>query len=315
VTKLVAGWPGIVDSHLDLGGRRVRVLRSAGRRAAPTDEPQLLVHGLGGSSVTWVPVVAGLAARGPVVAVDLPGFGRTPPWPDDPLTVDGYVDFVLEVADRLGWDHFALHGNSMGGLVATLLAARHPDRVSRLVLVSPALPPRSPVGLLLPSRATVGQMVPIAASSATAAGLGLVGLAGPAFGERRDRALLGLIYPDPDGIDRRVLRLMAADLSSTVMDGRQRRRALLSALGSIAATWTVPWSTWRAVRRVEAPTLVLGGTADALVPARTLRSVLAARPDWEGHVLDDRRHALMLEDPQLYVELVGAWHERTARAA
>jgi pimeloyl-ACP methyl ester carboxylesterase len=59
----------------------------------------------------------------------------------------------------------------------------------------------------------------------------------------------------------------------------------------------------------------VGGTQDALVPASTLRSVLTSRPDWQGHVLDDRRHALMLEEPQLYLELVSGWHSGTARAA
>ena len=52
---------------------------------------------------------------------------------------------------------------------------------------------------------------------------------------------------------------------------------------------------------------MLGGTADALVPARVLRQVLARRTDWVGHVLDDRRHALMLESPEEYLDLVDAW--------
>jgi pimeloyl-ACP methyl ester carboxylesterase len=314
MSKRGPAWPGVMDTHVEVGGRRVRVLRVEGRRRRDA-EPQLLVHGLGGSSVTWVQVMQGLAEHGPVVALDLPGFGRTPPTDADPLTIRGYVDFVVQAADALGWDRFALHGNSMGGLIATVVAARHPRRVLRLVLVSPALPPRLPVNLLLPTRATIDGMLPIAVSSATAAVLGVVGLAGPALDQRRERALLQLIYPDPDGVDRRVLGLMAADFSSKAMDARQRRRALLTALCSISAVWADPRAAWRAVRRVDAPTLVLGGTADALVPARTLRAVLAARPDWEGHVLDERRHALMLEDPGLYLELFDRWRLGTAQAA
>lgn len=314
MTKRLAGFPGVVDTHLPVGGRRVRVLRAEGRGDRQA-EPQLLVHGLGGSAVTWAEVMTGLTKHGPVVAVDLPGFGRTAPTRHDPLTVRGYVDFVIDVADALGWDTFALHGNSMGGLVGTVLAARHPDRVSRLVLVSPALPPRVPVGLLVPSRATVQGMAPIALSTLTAAALGVVGMAGPSLSQRRDRALLQLIYPDPDIVDRRVLTLMAADLSDRVMDAHTRRHALLTALSSIAGTWTDPRGVWRAVDRVTAPTLVLGGTADALVPARTLRAVLARRRDWQGHVLDDRRHALMLEDPELYLELVDRWRRGSRQAA
>ena len=312
MSKRLADWPSVTDTFLDVDGRQVRILEAAGRRPS-SRAPQLLVHGLGGSSVTWIEVIEGLAEYGPVVAVDLPGFGRTPVTDDDPLTIRGYVDFVLAVADSLGWDTFTLHGNSMGGLIGTLLAAYHPERIDSLVLVSPGLPPRTPLGFLHPSRATIEGMLPIAVSSITALALGLVGLAGPSLDERRNRALLKLIFPDPDGVDPAVLDLMAADFAEDI-EGVDRRRALLAATCSISTMWADPRRSWRAVRKVQAPTLVLGGTQDALVPAKVLRSVLAARPDWEGHVLDDRRHALMLEDPESYLRLFDTWHESAAAA-
>jgi pimeloyl-ACP methyl ester carboxylesterase len=312
VSNLLTHWPSVTDTSLEVGGRPVRALRTESATAAD-GSPQLLVHGLGGSSVTWVEVMEGLSQHGPVVAVDLPGFGRTPATADDPLTVHGYVTFVLAVADALGWERFTLHGNSMGGLIGTLLAAEHPERVDRLVLVSPALPPRSPVGLLLPGRATLDGMVPLAVSSMSALALGAVGLAGPELDERRNRAMLKLIYPDPDGVDRAVLDLMAADFAEEI-EGMDRRAALLAATRSISVLWTSPRAVWNAVRRVQAPTLVLGGTQDALVPAKVLRAVLEARPDWEGHVLDDRRHALMLEDPEGYLSLFDRWQAKTPAA-
>jgi len=312
VSKQLADWPAVTDTYLDVNGRRARILTAPSRRASG-DSPQLLVHGLGGSSVTWVEVAEGLSEHGPVVAVDLPGFGRTPITDDDPLTMKGYVAFVLAVADTLGWESFTLHGNSMGGLIGTLLAAKHPHRVDRLVLVSPALPPRSPLGFLKPSRATIDGMLPIAISSLTAVALGVVGLAGPELDARRNRALLKLIYPDPEGVDRAVLDLMAADFAEDI-EGVDRRRALLAAIRSISPMWADPRYTWRAIRKVEASTLLLGGTQDALVPAKVLRAVLAARPDWEGHVLDDRRHALMLEDPESYLSIFDGWYAGAAAA-
>ena len=314
-TTKVAGRPRITDTRLLVGGRKVRVLRVAGRQQREA-EPQLLVHGLGASAATWLEVMEGLAEHGPVVAVDLPGFGRTAPVEEDSFTVRSYASFVGSVADALGWDRFTLHGNSMGGLVAALVASRHPDRVRRLVLVSPALPPRSPARMVVPTRATLGGFLPILVSSATVATLGLVGLAGPELSQRRNRDLLRLIFPDPASVDPGLLRLMAADLASKEgPDRRERRRALLTALGSIAAVWTDPRRAWHAIDRISSPTLVVGGTRDALVPAQTLRAVLARRPDWVGHVLDDRRHALMLEDPELYLELVAAFRAGVDRAA
>ena len=307
VSKRLTHWPSVTDTTLEVGGRTLRVLTADARHQAAT-APQLLVHGLGGSSVGWVEVMDGLRDHGPVVAIDLPGFGRTKVGDDEPFTVRSYVDVVLEVADLLGWDRFTLHGNSMGGLVGILLAAANPDRIERLVLVSPALPPKFPLKLLVPARATIDGMLPIAVSSMSALALGAIGLAGPELDERRNRAMLRLIFPDPEGVDRAVLELMAADFADDT-DSADRRRALLSATRSITALWTDPRRVWRAVRTVQAPTLLLGGTHDALVPAKVLRAVLAARPDWEGHVLDDRRHALMLEDPEAYLRIFGSWQQ------
>ena len=316
MSSLLSPWPGVVDTELEVGGRPVRVLRADSRRPGSDAVPQLLVHGLGGSAVTWVEIMPGLAERGPVVAVDLPGFGRTLPVDGDALTVPGYVEFVVAVADALGWDRFDLHGNSMGGLVSVLLAARHPQRVEHLVLVSPALPPRTPLHFALPARATIDGMVPIAVSTVSAAVLGVVGIAGPELTERRNRQLLRLIFSDPDGVNRSLLELMAADFrgddATTV---RSRRRALRSATRSIAALWTDPRGVWRAIDRVKAPTLLLGGTRDALIPAKVLRAVLARRPDWTGRVLDDRRHALMMEDPASYLGEFARWRDATERAA
>jgi pimeloyl-ACP methyl ester carboxylesterase len=84
---------------------------------------------------------------------------------------------------------------------------------------------------------------------------------------------------------------------------------MLAAICSISQLWADPRRAWRAVRKVQAPTLLLGGTQDALVPARVLRAVLAERPDWTGRVLDDRRHALMMEDPTAYLAIFDDWQD------
>jgi pimeloyl-ACP methyl ester carboxylesterase len=312
---LLAPWPGVTEDRLDVVGRPVRLLRAEARDDGRQDDPQLLVHGLGGSAPTWIEVIAPLAERGPVVAVDLPGFGRTRAVPGDALTVRGYRDFVLATADALGWDRFTLHGNSMGGLVATHLAARYPDRVSALVLVSPALPPRFGAQVLVPTRPTIDSVLPIALASVAGGALGLVGLTSPSLTRRRNRDLLGLIYSDPDGVDPRVLDLLASDLADPTVTVDETRAALLTAARSIAGLWTDPRPTWRAIDRITCPTLVLGGSDDALVPARVLRAVLARRRDWVGHVVDHRRHAVMLEDPELYLDLVQAWRLGVERAA
>ena len=304
-------WRGVRQEVLDVDGRPVRVLRADATGGA--GRPQLLVHGLGGSAANWIDVIAPLAAHGPVVALDLPGFGHTRLVEDDVLTVSGHVRFVRRVLDALGWESVTVHGNSMGGLIATHLAARHPEVVHRLVLVSPALPSACALRLATPSLPTLQSVVTIALPSITGGLLASLTRSGDNPGAR---ALLGLIFTDPAAVRPTLLAAMAADaLSADVQQVADRSRALRSSTRSIARSWIDPRWTWKAIHAVEAPTLVLGGTADALVPARVLREVLAARPDWEGSVITDRRHALMLSEPHEYLEHVHDWFSGHLRAA
>ena len=85
-----------------------------------TGPPLLLLHGLGMCKDVWRPVVPLLAASRDVIAVDLPGFGDSPPGAD---TVEGLAQAVKAFAGSLGLDFFHVAGNSMGGGVALELAA------------------------------------------------------------------------------------------------------------------------------------------------------------------------------------------------
>lgn len=101
------------------------------------DNPVLvLLHGLGGSRATWDRVVAALPADLPLLRYDLRGFGAS--------TMDEAVEFshaddLLAVLNAHGIATATLVGLSLGGAVAANFAIDHPERVGRLVLVSPAL--------------------------------------------------------------------------------------------------------------------------------------------------------------------------------
>lgn len=109
----------------------------------------LFVHGLSGSWPNWLeqlPVFAGangdagvLPGSGAhrVIAPDLPGFGRSP-MPPEPISISGYARTLDALLDALGVSSAAVVGNSMGGFTAAELAINFPERVERLVLVSPA---------------------------------------------------------------------------------------------------------------------------------------------------------------------------------
>ncbi|MGV9383075.1 alpha/beta fold hydrolase [Nonomuraea sp. NPDC003707] len=96
----------------------------------------LLAHGAGSSLAnTYGPILEGLAARHTVVGIDYPGSGDTPR-STTPLSVDDLAGQLVAAADAEGLDRFALSGFSLGGSVAIRAAARHPERVTALVLTA-----------------------------------------------------------------------------------------------------------------------------------------------------------------------------------
>jgi pimeloyl-ACP methyl ester carboxylesterase len=82
--------------------------------------PLVLLHGLGMSRDVWRPVVPRLAGEREVIAVDLPGFGASPP---GPRTLRGLADAVAELCDDLRLERPHVAGNSLGGAVALALGA------------------------------------------------------------------------------------------------------------------------------------------------------------------------------------------------
>jgi pimeloyl-ACP methyl ester carboxylesterase len=112
--------------------------REQGAGAGP---PLLLVHCAGGSSSHFVELLDLLGRQRRVVALDLPGHGRSPridPPPPPAELLERYRDVVAELGERLGLGRFVLVGHSMGGAVAQLFALAYRDRLAHLVLLATA---------------------------------------------------------------------------------------------------------------------------------------------------------------------------------
>jgi pimeloyl-ACP methyl ester carboxylesterase len=120
---------------LDVGGRRVHVVE---RGAGPA---VLLVHGFGGSTDDWQLVLEPLARTHRVIAVDLFGVGWSERRDDFHYGWTLWADQLVGVLDALGIERASVVGHSMGGAVAAVFAARHPDRIDRLVLADALYPP------------------------------------------------------------------------------------------------------------------------------------------------------------------------------
>jgi 3-oxoadipate enol-lactonase len=95
----------------------------------------LLVNSLGSALELWEPQVAPLAGRFRLIRFDQRGHGGTPA-PQGPYTIEELAGDALELLDRLGLERVSICGLSIGGAVATWIAADAPDRVDRLVIAS-----------------------------------------------------------------------------------------------------------------------------------------------------------------------------------
>jgi pimeloyl-ACP methyl ester carboxylesterase len=98
-------------------------------------ETVLLVHGYGASSASYAPVVAALAERYRVLAVDLPGFGRSDRRAGD-YSPEGLADVLAQILDEKGVQRAHVVGHSWGSSVVLAFALKHPQRLDRLAVIS-----------------------------------------------------------------------------------------------------------------------------------------------------------------------------------
>ncbi|MGK5626931.1 alpha/beta fold hydrolase [Streptomyces sp. URMC 123] len=257
--------------------------------AGPGLPPALYVHGLGGSSLNWTPLMERLEATVDGEAVDLPGFGDSPPPDDGDLSITGHARAVIRLLDARGRGPVHLFGNSLGGAVVTRVAAVRPDLVRTLTLVSPALPE------LFPQRSAV----PTGLLAVPGAARLYARLTRDWTPERRTRELAALCYGDPSLVDPRGFEVAVEEYA--------RRLALpyfwdvmtRSARGVVDAyTLGGQHSLWRQAERVLAPTLLVYGGRDKLVSFRVATRAARAFRDSRLLTLPEAGHVAMMEYPE-----------------
>lgn len=102
--------------------------------------PLLLLHGLVGSSGNWRANIGFLARRASVFAFDLSNMGRSERVRGLDASLEATADRIVAYMDTLGLKEADVAGHSHGGAIALMLAARHPDRIGKLILFAPANP-------------------------------------------------------------------------------------------------------------------------------------------------------------------------------
>ncbi|MCA1682948.1 MAG: alpha/beta fold hydrolase [Actinobacteria bacterium] len=116
---------------VEVGGRNVNLIDIG------SGTPVMFLHGLSGCWQNWLENIPAFTADHRVIAIDLPGFGQSD-MPAEPISVTGYARMLDTLCDELGIDRAVLVGNSMGGFVGAEMAIRFPRRVDRLCLVAAA---------------------------------------------------------------------------------------------------------------------------------------------------------------------------------
>jgi pimeloyl-ACP methyl ester carboxylesterase len=253
----------------------------------------VLLHGLAGSSSNWTDLAGVLAARLRSLAVDLPGFGLSEPPEEFDYSRRAHADVVIGLLDELGTGPVHLFGNSFGGAVAIEVAARRPDLVASLMLISPAMPDRRPSLRRVSDRRMALAMLPLVGRRARRQ------LAAVTPEERAGR-LLRLCFADPDGVPPHRVEEAAEEL---------RERAQLPwadiALGrttrGLVRSWfvTPSRSLWLLLDRIEAPALVVWGYEDRLVSSRKAPRTARALRRGRLLVLPRTGHVAQMERPRL----------------
>jgi pimeloyl-ACP methyl ester carboxylesterase len=260
----------------------------------------VLVHGLGGSTTNWNAVGPALSRRGHAHAIDLPGFGLTPPRGD--YRVGTHRDSVIAYLEASGAASHTLIGNSTGGLVSMMVAASRPDLVDRLVLVSPATPPRFPDPRL--DWPTVIRL----AIQATP-------VLGEAYGrhflqtntaEELTRKTLQMVTFSPGRVPMHVVE-DSRDMAAIRKRLPWAAAATTRTASSIAWLYARPWRFAEMVRAIEAPTLVVHGLADRIVSPTAVEWLCGLRPDWRLAQLEGTGHTPQMDAPLRFLEVVDRW--------
>jgi pimeloyl-ACP methyl ester carboxylesterase len=253
------------------GGRDHR--GAAGREEAGEGEPLVLIHGVGTSRAIWGPVLPRLAATRRVIAVDLPGFGASPPLGRG-FDLDAVADRVAELA---GVSRFDLVGHSLGGAVAVALAARRPGAVRRLVLVAPAG--------LAPRPARLAAVLGAAAAPASEVRRRL----GRPFADHASArwAMFATTVHDPARLHPDAARLLLDASASATRVAEGIREAVAADLrGALAAA--------------PMPLGLVWGEADRVVAYGGLAALRRLRPDAEVVTLPRTGHVPQVERPAAF---------------
>jgi pimeloyl-ACP methyl ester carboxylesterase len=272
VDELKARWARPPSTFIDVNGMQVH-MRDEGPRTDPV--PIVLLHGTSASLHTWDGWAQALKEKRRVIRMDLPGFALTGPNRQDDYSIDTYVVFMRAFLDKLGVERVVLAGNSLGGQIAWATAAKLPERVERLILVDASgYPPES----------IDAQSVPIGFRLMTIPGLRL--LATHTLPRGVIESSVRNVYGDPSKVTPELVDLYADMARREGNRHALARRFEQGYVGDVAQ-----------LAKIKAPTLILWGSKDRLLPPAWGQRFAHDIPDAKLVMLGGLGHVPQEEDP------------------
>jgi pimeloyl-ACP methyl ester carboxylesterase len=290
-------WPGRNRTYGDV---TVHVRETPGPAAGP---PAVYLHGLGGSATNWTELAGLLACRAEGMAIDLPGFGLSPPSLRPDYRMAAQAQAVAAILDARGGEPAHLLGNSMGGGIALLLAAARPELVRTLTLISPAMPDLRPDLRRLSDRRMALAVLPYVGRRARRAMADLT---------TRDMVeqMLRLCFAEPKRVSASRIALAEAELAEQ-LTMPWAGQAVSTAAGAIFREWLAPAprSLWAVAQRVRVPSLVVWGARDRVISVRKAPRTARLLPAGRLLVLPRTGHTAQMERPVTVARAVLAMWE------
>lgn len=273
--SLIVRWGAPPSDFLELklpGGQTQLVhYRDEGPRSDTT--PIVLMHATLSSLHTWEGWVKTLGTTRRVITLDLPGFGLTGPSPLGDYSDEAYEQFLQLFLAKLEINRLVLGGNSLGGEIAWLYTARHPEQVSALILVDAdgldVPSPTVPRGARMPDWAPLHQLVGVF-------------LPRPLV----DRGIRGM-YGDPTKV---TAALVDRHFELTLREGN--RVALAKRLAQ-----RDPGAHDALLDKIKVPTLILWGGKDPIIPVEAAERFHRAIPGSQLRIFPELGHLAQEEDP------------------
>lgn len=254
---------GLERRVVEVGSHRIVYLEGG------SGPPVVLLHGFGASKDLWNTVAARLTPHFRVIAPDLPGFGESSFLEPERYDAESQAARLHAFLEEIGAGEHHIGGNSMGGAISVVYAARYPD-VTRSLMIGAAPGVRSPEQSDLDRRLAAGEN-PLLVR-----------------GEDDFHALMELAFSRPPSIPGPLRRAMTAFAVRKQAAYARIFEDLIEA-GEGALELLLP--------RIEAPTLVVWGEDDRLVHPSSVGVYTAGIARSEGVVLENCGHALPRECP------------------